>query len=210
MTDKKIDAPRMGGERLLESIDERAEAEARHYGALTGGQPEPYLAWFGGLICVVLAVVALAAIAYSAGRFEVGRPPPVAAALEPGQVSPPPTDRLSCAQMGNADLRSPLEGLWFQASCLPGLDPSLTALITNCNRTSLDAGFTLVGPGLYVFRPAQSASAFLWYASSPTCFDLVSTRVVTAVCGDSAVTFKWDTRSACAGHGGILAAVNGR
>jgi len=86
----------------------------------------------------------------------------------------------------------------------------LLADTPNCNRTSLDpAEFTLVAPGLYVFQQTPASLAYLWYASSETCFELVSSRVVTAVCADQTVSFNWKA-SACSVHGGVLAGVNAR
>jgi hypothetical protein len=208
MTEKMVESPRTGG-RPLESMEERARAEARRFGALPGGRQEPYLLWLGGFICVVLvAVVAFAASPHLFGRLEVGGPAAAAAAVDSRQFVS--ADRVTCAEIGGSDLRSPSEGLWFQSSCVPGLDPPLLPFATNCNRTSLNDGFTLVAPGLYVFRQKQSAPAYLWYGSSETCFDLVSDKVVTAVCADEAVSFKWNARSACSDHGGVLVWVNGR
>ena len=71
------------------------------------------------------------------------------------------------------------------------------------------AEFVLVAPGLYVYRYAQASRASLWFASSDTCFNLVSARVVTVVCSDQTVSFSWSA-DACAAHGGVVTTVNGR
>jgi hypothetical protein len=71
------------------------------------------------------------------------------------------------------------------------------------------AEFTLVAPGLYVYRQAPGSRAYLWSSESDTCFSLVSGRVVTVVCADLTVSFQW-IDDACSTHGGILAAVNAR
>jgi hypothetical protein len=120
-------------------------------------------------------------------------------------------NRSSCAEVGASDLQLPSEGLWFQSNCLAPSQPALVApMATTCNRTSLDpAEFTGVSPDLYVYRQARASTAYLWYASSEACFDLVSTRSVTAVCADYFVSFQWNARLACSGHGGVLALVNG-
>jgi hypothetical protein len=209
MTEKKIVEPSRSRGRPLASMDERAKAEARQFGALPGGRGEPYLLWLGGFMCVLLAVVVLAAIASSYGLLQLGRSLPAVAA-EQSSESPHVAGRSNCAEIGGSDLRSPSEGLWFQSSCITTVEPPLLPFITKCNRTSLDDGFTLLAPGLYVFRSPQSAAAFLWYGSAETCFDLVSEKIVTAVCADRAVSFKWNARSACSVHGGVLAMVNGR
>ena len=210
MTEKQMVEPWQFRTRVLESVDGRARAEARRFGALNGGRPEPYLKWFGGFICVLLAVVVLAAIAHTYRSTGAGIPPTNAGATGLAPYPQAVADRRSCAEIGGSDLRSPAEGVWFQASCLASREPSLTALITDCNRVALDDRFALVAPGLYVFRPTQSSGAFLWYARSATCLDLVSTRAVTAVCVDQTVSFNWNARAACATHGDVLAWVNGR
>jgi len=209
MTEKKIVELSRSRGRPLESMDERAKAEAMQFGALTGARQEPYLLWLGGFICVALAVVALAAIAHSYGRLQVGRPPAAAAAVELSQFPPPLADRLSCAEIGESDLRSPSEGLWSQSNCFPAVE-AFPGPSTECNRASLDDTFTPISPGLFVSRGNSASPGYLWYARSETCFDLVSTRVTTAVCADLAVSFKWDARAACSAHGGVLAWVNGR
>ncbi len=210
MTEKKIVELSRSRGRPLESMDERAKADAVQFGALTGARQEPYLLWLGGFICVVLAVVALAAIAHSYGRLQVGRPPAAAAAVELSQFPSPLADRLSCAEIGDSDLRSPSEGLWVQSNCFPAAEAPFLALSTECNRASLDDTFTPIAPALFVSRGNSASPGYLWYARSETCFDLVSAEVTTAVCADQAVSFKWDARSACAAHGGVLAWVNGR
>jgi hypothetical protein len=117
--------------------------------------------------------------------------------------------RTSCDEFGSSDLRSPAEGVGFQANCTvsPASDIGSTKA---CNRTSLDpAEFVLVAPGLYVYRHTEASRAYLWYGRSGTCFELVSARVVTVVCNDQTVSFNWSA-DACAAHGGVLATVNGR
>ena len=85
------------------------------------------------------------------------------------------------------------------------------ATVTDCNRTWLDpVDFGYIAPKLYVFRQTAASDASLWYASSEICFDLVSTRMVTGVCSDQAVSFNWNIKAGCSSHGGILARVNGR
>ena len=165
--------------------------------------------WFGGFICIVLAVAALAVVAGSNGWLQTRGSPPAVVVEQLREFSPALANRTSCAQFGVSDLRSPLEGLWFQNNCLAIPVSPLSGNSANCNRTSLDpAEFTLVAPGLYVFQQTPASLAYLWYASSETCFDLVSARVVTAVCANQTVSFNWNV-SACSGHGGVLAQVNG-
>ena len=190
-------------------MSERSRAEAIRFEELTGAREEPYLFWFGGFTSIVLVVVAFVVVASSQVRLPFGvRPPAVA---EQVTESSPALARTSCAEIGSSDLRSPPEGLWFESNCISPPAPALITNVTNCNRTSLDpAEFTPVAPGLYVTRQTQVSTAYLWYSSSETCFDLVSARVVTAVCADQAVSFEWNKRSACSGHGGVLAWVNGR
>ena len=188
----------------------RSRTEVIRFEELTGARREPYLVWFGGFICIVLAVAELAVIASSNGWLQLGRSPPAVAAEQLTEFSPAVANRTSCAEIGSSDLRSPLEGLWFQHNCLTIPVSPLLADTPNCNRTSLDpAEFTLVAPGLYVFQQTPASLAYLWYASSETCFELVSSRVVTAVCADQTVSFNWKA-SACSVHGGVLAGVNAR
>ena len=172
---------------------------------------EPYLLWCGGFVCIVLAVAALAVIASSNGWLQMGGSPPPVAAEQLTVSSPAQADRTSCGEFGASDLRSPAEGVWFQDNCLTTAAVSpLEAKAANCNRTSVDpAEFTLIAPSLYVFRQTAASVAYLWYASSDTCFRLVSGRVVTAVCVNQSVSFNWDA-NACSGGGGVLALVNGR
>lgn len=154
--------------------------------------------------------MALVAVAAAYGRLDAGPPTPAIAALESTDVPPSPAHRTSCAEIGASDLRSPLEGLWFQSNCAPILEPGLTAISTKCNRVSLESTFAPVAPGLYVSRQSPAAQGFLWYASSEACFDLVSARAVTAVCADQTVSFSGNARSVCSSRGGVLAWVNGR
>ncbi len=196
--------------RLLDSIEDRSRDEAVRLGGPTAARDEPYLLWLGVLLAVVL-VVGFVLFASSGGRS-----PTSVALAAPGvegsrELTPAPAGRTSCEAIGSSDLRVPTEGVWFQSNCVPILEGPLVASTTSCNRTSLTAGeFTAVSDGLYVYRRAPAATAYLWYASSEACFDLVSARVVTAVCVDQAVSFAWDARSACSRHGGVLAWVNGR
>ena len=170
---------------------------------------EPYLKWCGALVCLVMVIAALGGIATSEGWFQVGRALPAPGTDQAGVYSQLP-GLVSCAEFGASELRSPAEGVWFESNCVAEPVAPLAASVTNCNRTSLDAAdFTLVAPGLFVTGGASAPARYLWYASSDNCFDLVSTRAVTAVCADETVTFSW-TSSPCATHGGVLAWVNGR
>jgi hypothetical protein len=160
-------------------------------------------------MAVVLLVVAAFVVVNRQAPLALGVPPRALASERSGAAPPALPNRTSCAAIGRSDLRSPAEGLWVQGNCVaaPQLPPAESA--TSCNRTALDPGeFTEVAPGLHVFRHPSAGQSYLWYASSEGCFDLVSDRVVTAVCGDQTVTFSWST-SACAAHGGVLALVNG-
>jgi hypothetical protein len=160
-------------------------------------------------MAVVVVVVALVVVANSNGWLPVGVGPPAFAAEQLREFPPALADRTSCAEVESSDLRSPAEGLWYQSNCIPVPEAALVATSTSCNRTSLPAGeFTEVSPGLYVFRQTRTAAAYLWYSTSDACFDLVSARVVTAVCADRTVTFSWKA-SACSAHGGVVAWVNG-
>ena len=163
--------------------------------------------WLGGLICLTLAVAALAVIATANGWIRLSGSPVAVAAEQ--LISPGLANRAACHEFGSSDLRSPTEGLWFQRNCT-GAASSLPASAAKCNRISLDpTELTLVAPGLYVFRQTPASRAYLWYSSSDTCFDLVSARVVTVICNDQTVSFSW-SESACAAHGGVLTRVNGQ
>ena len=158
------------------------------------------------IACVVLVAVVSACARSGEATWLTGQPSPN---LNEG-ITLTGLDRRDCGAIGSSDLRSPQEGVWFQTHCLPASQFPQGVASTNCNRLALSLGeFRMVAPGLYVFRREASSLAFLWYASTPECFDLVSERVVTAVCADRAVSFKWDLSTACAGHGGVLAQVNG-
>ena len=166
--------------------------------------------WCGGFICIVLAGAALAGIASSYGWPESGGSLPAFAAGSQLPEIPQLSDRADCREIGRSDLRSPAEGLWFESNCVVLPEPPLVANVTNCNRTWLDPmEFAQVSPGLYVSRQTPSSPAYLWYASSETCFDLVSGRIVAAVCADQTVSFSWN-KNVCSDHGGVLAWVNGR
>jgi len=176
---------------------------------MTGARREPYLVWCGGFICIVLTFAALAGIASSSGWLQLGGSQPAIAADRLTDF-PQPADRANCAEIGSSDLRSPPEGLWFQANCVAIAESPLMANTASCNRTSLDpAEFTEVASGLYVSRRTPASPGFLWYASAASCFNLVSAGVVTAVCADQTVTFNREA-NACSDHGGVLAWVNGR
>jgi hypothetical protein len=136
---------------------------------------------------------------------EAALKPPVSA----GGVFATLPDRTSCAAIGTSDLRSPQEGIWYQTHCLAVSAFPQGVATTDCNRLALDgAEFSQAAPGLYVYRPTAGSTAYLWLATTPVCFDIVSARVVTFVCSDRTVSFKWDARAACAEHGGILARIN--
>jgi hypothetical protein len=165
--------------------------------------------WFGGLSCLIMGVVALIVLASSSGWLQPGKSLQVVAAEALSESSPGLADRTTCAEFGSSDLRSPSEGVWFQGNCV-GVQASLAANSAPCNRTLLDpAEFTLVAPGLYVYRQSLGSRAYLWSSKSDTCFSLVSGRVVTVVCADLTVSFQW-IDDACSPHGGVLAAVNAR
>jgi hypothetical protein len=119
-------------------------------------------------------------------------------------------DRIDCASIGTSDLLSPLEGVWYQTHCLPASAFPQGVATTSCNRPSLASlDFREVAPGLFTFRQTASSTAYLWYATSPNCLDLVSGRMVMAVCVDRAVSFQSDRRLSCAGHRGALVRING-
>ena len=166
------------------------------------------LFWLGGIACAVLAVAGLAVIACS-GPLQSGRPQGNTS-VEVTQVRPSLAARTNCAEIGISDLRSPAEGLWFQSNCSPSVSTQSNQVSTNCNRSSLDDSFMPIAPGLFVSRLTAGSLGFLWYSQSEACFDLVSARVVTAVCVDQTVSFDWSARSGCSAHGGVLAWVNGR
>ncbi|MPZ50462.1 MAG: DUF3761 domain-containing protein [Dehalococcoidia bacterium] len=172
---------------------------------------ETYLFWSAGIISAVIVLVAFVIIMSSYGALKLGGSPPAFAAEQLAGSAPALANRSSCAEIDGSDLRSPLEGVWFQSNCVLNPELPLAGSPAGCNRTSLGpAEFTEFSQGLYVFRQTHASPAYLWYSSSETCFDLVSARVVTAVCADQAVSFGWNARSACSGHGGVLAWVNGR
>lgn len=163
-----------------------------------------------GLLAVGAVVVAALALAIPGAWLPGPTNAPALAAEESSTVREARENRSVCAEIAGSDLRSPGEGVWYQNNCLPAPEAMLARATTVCNRTSMPPGeFTEVSLGLYVFRPARTGAAYLWYSSSEGCFDLVSTRTVTAVCADQTVTFSWRA-NACAAHGGVLALVNGR
>jgi hypothetical protein len=176
----------------------------------SGAGEERYLVWFGGLIAVVLVVAALVVVEPSQRRLSAGISQPAFAAEQPREVSIALPDRSSCGEIGTSDLRSPREGLWFQSNCVAVPEAPLIATNTSCNRTSLNpTEYAAIGSGLFVYRQAPGSQGWLWYASAESCFDLVSTRVVTAVCADQTLSFSLNA-SACSSHGGVAAWVNGR
>jgi hypothetical protein len=208
MTTDEVAQPRDSRARLL--TQELLQADTIRFGASFSAREEHYFFWFGGFIAVVWGVVALVLVASSQGGLPVGDGPSVFAAGQSLEVSIALTNRTGCAEIGSSDLRSPREGLWFQSNCVAVPQAPLVATNTFCNRTSLNpAEFASLGSGLFVSRQAPGSQGWLWYESSEACFDLVSTRVVTAVCLDQTVSFNWNA-SACAAHGGVLAWINGR
>jgi hypothetical protein len=167
------------------------------------GEPDKTLLWSGGL---VVAIGFAFAIAIAVAWGVPGRGAERASAEEPAPAKRGAPDRSTCKEIAGSDLRSPAEGVWFEANCAAAGGLQAAPAAPTCNRTSLDPReFTEVAPGLFVFR-----QAYLWYASADDCFDLVSTRAVTAVCADRAVTFKWSREDPCAKHGSTLVRINGR
>ena len=172
--------------------------------------PEPYLAWFGGLACLVFMATLVAVLAITNGWLHAGPSVPAVAAEPLTQSTPAVTNTTTCDELAQSEPRSPAELLWFHDNCtsLPG--SLLLADTGKCNRKALDPSeFTLVAPELYVFRQTPGSRAYVWYSSSDTCFDLASGRVVAAICGDRTMVFT-EGESACSPHGGVLAWVNGR
>jgi hypothetical protein len=171
--------------------------------------PEPDLIWTGALACVIFTVIAITVIATTGGWLPPGGSTPAIAAAPSTESSPVPSDRTECAEFGSSDLRSPAEGVWYQANCTGTTEPG-RAGGAECNRTSLDpVNFRLVAPGLFVYSRTPTSRASLWYASSDTCYHLVSARAVTFVCADKTVSFS-RSDDACSAHGGVLAKVNAR
>ena len=164
--------------------------------------------WLGGLLCLVLAVAA-AVVILGFGPFQ-SEDHLVNTGVEVTQVGASLAGRTNCTEIGASDLRSPSEGLWFQSNCSASVSTQSNQVSTNCNRSSLDESFTSIAPGLFVSRLNAGSFGFLWYSQSEACFDLVSARVVTAVCVDQTVSFDWSARAVCSAHGGVLAWVNGR
>jgi len=185
-------------------VDERWASESR-----LSRPEEPRLLWFGGVLSVVILVVAFAILANPLGWLNVGQTAP---ALATGRGTTPPTVglRTTCAEFhSGGELLSPEEGVWFQGHCVSNVS-LVDGVAPSCRRTSTDAPeFTQVSADLYVFQQGQGSAAFLWHASAERCLDLVSSQIVTAICADRAVTFSWDERSACSSHGGVIAWVNG-
>lgn len=121
----------------------------------------------------------------------------------------PLAPRTDCAAITGTDLRSPEEGLWFERHCATPTTHR-SASTSTCNRSELSpTEFHEIAPNLFTYRGDRSDHAYLWYRSAEACFDLVSSRLVSAVCADMTVTFRWGP-DACVPHGGILARVNGR
>ena len=162
---------------------------------------------FKGIVSVVFIVAACVLMAPSLDRFLTLFGAPAVAAQPSSPALSVPADRTSCHEIGASDLRSPREGLWFQDNCVPVSDGPLAGT-TPCNRRAIDgAEFTEVAPHLYVFRQSWASVGYLWYGAE-ACFDLVSGQIVTAVCADLTVSFKWDP-DVCSAHGGVLTWVNG-
>jgi hypothetical protein len=165
--------------------------------------------WIGALTCVVFTVIAMTVIAITGGWLPPGGSTPAIAAAPSTEFSPVLPDRTECAEFGSSDLRSPAEGVWYQANCAGTTAPERVGS-AECNRTSLDpVNFRQVAPGLFVYSRTPTSPAYLWYASSDTCYHLVSAKVVTVVCADETVSFNWND-DACSAHGGVLAKVNAR
>jgi hypothetical protein len=184
--------------------EEDWEAEPGLFDSFT----RPYLLGIGGFISVVLVAAMFVAIGPPLQSFLTAVGQPALAAEQSGNSSPASADRTSCQEIGNSDLRSPGEGLWFQDNCTAGVsEGSPTSGV--CNRDALDpVGFTEISPGLHIFRQSWASSGYLWYAGSDGCYSLVSPRIVTVVCVDLTVSFEWDV-GACSSHGGVLTWVNG-
>ena len=184
--------------------EEDWEGESGESGAFT----RPYLLGIGGLISFVLVAAMFVAAGPSLQSLLTSFGPPALAADQPEASSPALVDRTNCLEIGSSDLRSPVEGLWFQDNCAAGVsEGSPTSGV--CNRNALDpVGFTEISPGLHIFRQSWASSGYLWFAGSDGCYSLVSPRIVTVVCVDLTVSFEWDA-GACSANGGVLTWVNG-
>jgi hypothetical protein len=160
-------------------------------------------------VMAVALVVAAAALLTPALAGIQGLAGPPAPAAEPAvHSSPVLPDRTACLDIGTSDLRSPREGLWFQDNCLPEAEGPLAGTAP-CNRSTFDTPeFDQVTSDLHVFRQSPSSFGYLWYAGAEACIDLVSARIVTAVCVDMTVSFRW-VADPCAARGGVLTWVNG-
>lgn len=155
------------------------------------------------LFIAIILTAAVTACATSGEAKLSGSPPDTGSSVTKA-------DRTNCADIGTSDLLSPTEGVWYQTHCLPASAFPQGVATTSCNRATIAAiEFRQVASGLFVFRQTESSPAYLWYASTPNCLDLVSGRVVTAVCVDRAISFQSDLRLSCSGHGGILVRING-
>jgi hypothetical protein len=154
------------------------------------------------LVSIVTALLVSACAVVSEAK-PVARPPDTGASVTRA-------DRTNCAQIGNSDLHSPLEGIWYQTNCLRASQFPQGVATTSCNRPSLAAAeFRMVAPGLFIYRQTASSPAYLWYATTPNCLDLVSGRVITGVCVNRVISFQSDLRAACSPHGGVLLQING-
>jgi len=143
--------------------------------------------------------------------LQSSRPQTASANVQITEVNAPsPNGRTDCTAIGISDLRSAAEGVWYQSNCTATVGTQANEVSTKCNRTVLDRSFTPIAPSLFVSRLTPGSLGFLWYASADACFDLVSTRVVTAVCNDQTVSFRQGAHSGCDAHGGVLAWVNAR
>ena len=188
--------------------DEDPWYEPEEDGQITARE-RPYFLGFAAVVFTVLVVATLWMAGPALSRVFSSLGPPALAAEESVLASPELADRMSCPEIGISDLRSPLEGIWYQGNCVAASTTPLLDGSTVCNRSALDAGeFAEVAPGLHVFRRSFASTGYLWYARSEGCFDLVSARVVTMVCVDLTVSFAWDAK-ACTAHGGVLTRVNG-
>jgi hypothetical protein len=97
------------------------------------------------LISIVTALVVSACAVVSEAK-------PTARPADTG-ASVTRADRTNCAQIGNSDLHSPLEGIWYQTNCLPASRFPQGVASTICNRPSLAAAeFRMVAPGLFTYR----------------------------------------------------------
>ena len=166
-----------GSDKQPRSSEDPSRIEDARFGALShrGGWPKlrsfpAFMFAFSTLVLAVAFALFTNSLRWpSADRSTV-------AAERPDASSAAQASRLTCAEIGTSDLRSPAEGLWFQESCLvaANLTPAAT---TACNRTVLDeAEFVRLSEGLFVFRQKTASTAYLWYSGTPDCFNLVDSE----------------------------------